>query len=154
MTLSRAPRPSAEYGPSGCAARATAIAAACSGVSDSGSVTGERDTVRVMAAMVAAPTDNSRTVGWGTEASGCLVTPAASKADVAEYLGQAGSIPVRLRQEPQQEHRREPQAAVAGAVSAGAGDQPGSCTSRASRSPHRRSPRMSRTIATYSWAAT
>ena len=31
------------------------------------------------------------------EASGCLVAPAASKADVAEQLGQAGSIPVRLR---------------------------------------------------------
>ncbi len=34
------------------------------------------------------------------EASGCLVTPAASKADVAEQLGQAGSIPVRLRRLP------------------------------------------------------
>ena len=31
------------------------------------------------------------------EASGCLVAPAASKADVTEQLGQAGSIPVRLR---------------------------------------------------------
>ena len=39
-----------------------------------------------------------RLVSWAAEASGCLVTPAASKADVAEQLGQAGSIPVRLRQ--------------------------------------------------------
>ena len=52
-TCSSAPRPSAAYGPSGWAASATAIAAACSGVSESGSVTGERDTVRVMSAMVA-----------------------------------------------------------------------------------------------------
>ena len=34
------------------------------------------------------------------ETSGCLVAPAASKADVTEHLGQAGSIPVRLRQSP------------------------------------------------------
>ena len=32
------------------------------------------------------------------EASGCLVAPAVFKTDVAEHLGQAGSIPVRLRQ--------------------------------------------------------
>ena len=38
-----------------------------------------------------------RHVGCPAEASGCLVAPAASKADVAEHLGQAGSIPVRLR---------------------------------------------------------
>ena len=31
------------------------------------------------------------------EASGCLVAPAVFKTDVAEDLGQAGSIPVRLR---------------------------------------------------------
>ena len=31
--------------------------------------------------------------------SGCLVAPSVFKTDVAEYLGQAGSIPVRLRQE-------------------------------------------------------
>src|SRR3954451_6834080 len=37
-------------------------------------------------------------VRCAAEASGCLVAPAASKADVAEQLGQAGSIPVRLRQ--------------------------------------------------------
>jgi hypothetical protein len=34
---------------------------------------------------------------WAVEASGCLVAPAVFKTDVAEYLGQAGSIPVRLR---------------------------------------------------------
>ncbi len=34
----------------------------------------------------------------GREASGCLVAPAVFKTDVAEDLGQAGSIPVRLRQ--------------------------------------------------------
>ena len=33
----------------------------------------------------------------GLEACGCLVAPAVFKTDVAEYLGQAGSIPVRLR---------------------------------------------------------
>jgi hypothetical protein len=33
----------------------------------------------------------------GREASGCLVVPAVFKTDVAEDLGQAGSIPVRLR---------------------------------------------------------
>src|SRR3954447_25203994 len=42
--------------------------------------------------------DSSGHVGCAAEASGCLVAPAASKADVAEQLGQAGSIPVRLRQ--------------------------------------------------------
>ena len=31
------------------------------------------------------------------EASGCLVALAVFKTDVTEYLGQAGSIPVRLR---------------------------------------------------------
>lgn len=31
------------------------------------------------------------------EAFGCLVAPAVFKTDVAEHLGQAGSIPVRLR---------------------------------------------------------
>jgi len=35
-----------------------------------------------------------------TEASGCLVAPAVFKTDVVEYLDQAGSIPVRLRQSP------------------------------------------------------
>ena len=34
------------------------------------------------------------------EASGHLVVPAVFKTDVAEYLGQAGSIPVRLRHQP------------------------------------------------------
>lgn len=38
-----------------------------------------------------------RLVSWGREASGHLVVPAVFKTDVAEYLGQAGSIPVRLR---------------------------------------------------------
>jgi hypothetical protein len=33
----------------------------------------------------------------GREASGYLVVPAVFKTDVAEDLGQAGSIPVRLR---------------------------------------------------------
>ena len=32
------------------------------------------------------------------EASGCLVAPLVFKTKVAEHLGQAGSIPVRLRQ--------------------------------------------------------
>jgi amidase len=32
------------------------------------------------------------------EASGRLVAPAVFNTDVIEYLGQAGSIPVRLRQ--------------------------------------------------------
>ena len=50
--------------------------------------------------MLAAGSDNSGHVGCAVEASGCLVAPAASKADVVEHLGQAGSIPVRLRQLP------------------------------------------------------
>ena len=36
-------------------------------------------------------------LGSSAEASGCLVAPAVFKTDVAEHLGQAGSIPVRLR---------------------------------------------------------
>ena len=36
----------------------------------------------------------------GREASGHLVVPAVFKTDVAEDLGQAGSIPVRLRHLP------------------------------------------------------
>ncbi len=38
-----------------------------------------------------------RLLSCAVEASGCLVAPAVFKTDVAEYLGQAGSIPVRLR---------------------------------------------------------
>ena len=34
------------------------------------------------------------------ESEGCLVALAVFKTDVAEQLGQAGSIPVRLRQRP------------------------------------------------------
>ena len=37
------------------------------------------------------------------EASGSLVAPAVFKTDVAEHLGQAGSIPVRLRH-PRRRH--------------------------------------------------
>src|SRR3954451_16029137 len=38
------------------------------------------------------------TVHFSAEVCGCLVAPAVFKTDVAEHLGQAGSIPVRLRQ--------------------------------------------------------
>jgi len=34
------------------------------------------------------------------EASGCLVAPAVFNTDVTEHLGQVGSIPIRLRQQP------------------------------------------------------
>jgi hypothetical protein len=40
-----------------------------------------------------------RGVTFSVEASGHLVVPAVFKTDVAEYLGQAGSIPVRLREQ-------------------------------------------------------
>ena len=39
-------------------------------------------------------------IGCATEAYGCLVAPAVFKTDVVEHLDQAGSIPVRLRQQP------------------------------------------------------
>ena len=42
----------------------------------------------------------SQRLGFSAEVCGCLVVPAVFKTDVAEHLGQAGSIPVRLRQGP------------------------------------------------------
>src|SRR5437764_13953654 len=77
------------------------MAAASSGVRvTGGSVAAGPGTV-LMPRMVVDPSDSfgsAELVGSAPEASGCLVTPAASKADVTEQLGQAGSIPVRLRQ--------------------------------------------------------
>ena len=49
----------------------------------------------------------------GREASGCLVAPAVFKTDVAEDLGQAGSIPVRLRSRLRRSFVGSPGAAAA-----------------------------------------
>ena len=51
-----------------------------------------------MTSLFAIDGDHGVPVGFGTEVCGCLVVPAVFKTDVAEHLGQAGSIPVHLRQ--------------------------------------------------------